>query len=148
MKLWNVIDQNVLRRLPLVVPVSAAWETTLATRGVAPRRLHTIGNSTAILRQDTPPAPTQLPGPDPHLLYAGRLSPEKGIDILLDLWPEIRQRFRDAQLWVLGASNDTHYQRRLQTGRRLNTNNRKTGIAISCSSGGTPSNVASFDCRE
>jgi glycosyltransferase involved in cell wall biosynthesis len=114
MKLWNVLDRRVLRQLPVVAPVSTAWETTLAAWGVSSQRLYTVGNSTAVLRQDDSPSPARLPSSGPHLLYAGRLSPEKGIDILLELWPRIRQHFPDARLWVLGASGDAAYQRRLR----------------------------------
>lgn len=114
MKLWNYLDRRILRQLAEVVAVSTAWETRLATWGVSAQRLHTIGNSTAILAQDPSPPPAHLPSPGPHLLYAGRLSPEKGIDILLNFWSEIRQRFPNTQLWVLGDSNDTTYLRQLQ----------------------------------
>ncbi len=114
MQIWNYLDRTVLRRLPVVVPVSIAWETTLATWSVSPQRLHTVGNSTAILQRDPNPSPLHLPAPGPHLLYAGRLSPEKGIDILLKLWPQIRLRLANAQLWVLGTSGDASYQRQLR----------------------------------
>ena len=115
MQIWNYLDHRVLRRLPVVVPVSTAWETALASWRISPQRLHTIGNSTAILQQAPPPPPIHLPAPGPHLLYAGRLSPEKGIDLLLKLWPEIRLQFANAPLWVLGASGDASYQRQLRT---------------------------------
>ncbi len=116
MKLWNRTDNWVLRRLPAVVAVSTAWETALAVAGTPPGRLHVVGNSTAVLAQDSAPSPARLSLPGPHLLYAGRISSEKGLDVPLQVWPEIRRIFPNAQLWVLGAfSGKTSYQRRLQS---------------------------------
>jgi len=103
MSLWNWLDVRALRRADAVAPVSAAWETWLAVHGVTPARMTVLANSRAILRPDAPPAPIQLSGPGPHLLYAGRLSPEKGVDILLNAWPALRGRWPQAQLWLLGA---------------------------------------------
>ena len=103
MSLWNWLDVRALRRADAVAPVSAAWETWLAARSVLPARMTVLANSRAILRPDAPPAPVQLPGPGPHLLYAGRFSPEKGVSLLLDAWPALRGRWPDAHLWLLGA---------------------------------------------
>lgn len=103
MALWNKLDVRALRRADAVAPVSAAWETWLAARGVAPARMTLLANSRAILRPGSLPAPVSLTGSGPHLLYAGRLSPEKGVDLLLDAWPAIRRRWPRAHLWLLGA---------------------------------------------
>jgi glycosyltransferase involved in cell wall biosynthesis len=114
MKLWNHIDGRVLRRLPAVVAVSAAWETALAATGMSPGRLHVVGNSAAVLAQDPPPSPAPLSSSGPHLLYAGRISPEKGLDVPLQAWSEIRRIYPDAQFWVLGTTSPgSSYQRRI-----------------------------------
>jgi len=49
---------------------------------------------------DSAPSPYQAPGP--HLVAAGRLSNEKGFDLLLDAMALVRQTFPSAQLTVLG----------------------------------------------
>ncbi len=117
MQLWNWLDVRALRRADAVAPVSAAWETWLAARGVPAARLTTLGNSRAILLPPPHPASLQLPGPGPHLLYAGRLSPEKGVDLLLDAWPAVRHRWPDARLWVLGRwGGSRRYRHRVETG--------------------------------
>ena len=103
MALWNWLDIRALRRADAVAPVSTAWETHLAARGVRPARMTVLANSRAILRPAPAPAPAHLPDPGPHLLYAGRLSPEKGVDMLLDVWPAIRERWPNARLWLLGT---------------------------------------------
>ncbi len=111
MALWNWLDVRALRQADAVVPVSAAWETHLAARGISPVHMTLLPNSRAILPPEPAPAPARLPGPGPHLLYAGRLSPEKGVALLLDAWPDIRQRWPEAQLWLLGSAGSRAYAR-------------------------------------
>jgi glycosyltransferase involved in cell wall biosynthesis len=104
MALANRVDMHVLRRAAAVVAVSVAWETSLAVAGVPARRLHVIGNSTAILPTTPAPPPMALPT-GRHLLFAGRWTPDKGLDLLLQAWPSLRTRHPEVHLWVLGESN-------------------------------------------
>ncbi len=115
MRLWNRLDVWALKRSHRVAPVSLAWETWLAARGVSPARLILLENSRAILMPEPAPAPAALTGPGPHLLFAGRLSPEKGIGFLLSIWREIRQIWPTATLWVLGSpAASRRFRRRVQ----------------------------------
>ena len=98
--LWNRLDSFVLRRLVAVAAVSSSWQTQLRAYGVS--AAYVIGNSRAILPASPWPPPAELPGPGPHLLFAGRISPEKGLHRLLAAWPRLRQHYSQAQLWVLG----------------------------------------------
>ena len=117
MRVWNRLDVRALRRAHAVAPVSLAWETWLAARGVAPARMTVLENSRAILRPGPMPPSARLEGSGPHLLYAGRLSPEKGVDLLLATWPAIRGRWPDAMLWVLGALPPAgRFRRRIEAG--------------------------------
>jgi glycosyltransferase involved in cell wall biosynthesis len=43
------------------------------------------------------------PGPGPHLLAAGRLSKEKGFDLLLEAFRSVQESFPAAQLLILGT---------------------------------------------
>ena len=38
----------------------------------------------------------------PLVVYTGRLSPEKGVDVLVAAWPRVLARIPSARLWVLG----------------------------------------------
>lgn len=111
MTLWNRLDVFVLRRLHAVVAVSGAGAETLRRAGI--RRLHVIGNSSAILAPSPPPSALTLPGAGPHLLYAGRHSPEKGLHVLLAAWPHLRHHLPSARLWVLGAPARGAYGKRI-----------------------------------
>lgn len=99
--LANWADRRVLRRAAAVVAVSVAWETALAAAGVPARRLHVIGNSTAVLPTTPAPPPVVLPS-GRHLLFAGRHTPDKGLDLLLRAWPQVHGLHPELHLWVLG----------------------------------------------
>jgi glycosyltransferase involved in cell wall biosynthesis len=99
--LANWADMRVLRRAAAVVAVSTAWETALAAAGVPAPRLHVIGNSTAILPTTPAPPPMVLPT-GRHLLFAGRHTPDKGLDLLLQAWPHVHRQHPHLHLWVLG----------------------------------------------
>ncbi len=113
MALWNACDRWLLRRADAVAAVSTAWETALVAAGVSAARLHVIGNSSAVLPMAPMPAPVSLPE-GRHLLYAGRLAPEKGLDLLLDIWKVMLAAYRDLHLWIVGApAASASYRRRL-----------------------------------
>jgi glycosyltransferase involved in cell wall biosynthesis len=58
------------------------------------------------LRSATPAPPEVWPETGPHLLAVGRLSHEKGFDILLHAFAIVRQRFPSADLLVAGAGSE------------------------------------------
>src|SRR5262249_47747535 len=55
-----------------------------------------------MLRQETESHPNPYQGDGPHLVAAGRLRKEKGIDLLLNALPSVVQRFPKIRLTVLG----------------------------------------------
>ncbi|NOX61688.1 MAG: glycosyltransferase family 4 protein [Chloroflexi bacterium] len=117
MSLWNWLDVRALRRARCIMAVSLAWETALAAYGISATRLRTVGNATAALWPDPSPPPKQPSSPGPFILYAGRLSPEKGVDLLLTAWPDIRRKHPQAELWVLGSiERGSSYAARLEPG--------------------------------
>jgi glycosyltransferase involved in cell wall biosynthesis len=72
--------------------------------GVKPWRMQVLANPVdtdaihALSNADT----TQWFGPGPHLLAIGRLSPEKGFDILLRAFSSLRLKFPGADLTIVG----------------------------------------------
>ncbi len=59
-------------------------------------------------------------GPGPHLVAAGRLTPQKGFDDLMRAFPALQRLFPAAQLWILGedTSHDGRFGRELVVLRR------------------------------
>lgn len=53
-------------------------------------------------RRDRAPAPAYQPSPTPLLLFAGRLDPEKGADLLLDAAATLAREGRDFEVRVVG----------------------------------------------
>jgi len=51
------------------------------------------------------PPPRPLPS-RPHVLFAGVLERYKGVDVLLEAWPEVLESVPDAQLTLIGAGTE------------------------------------------
>lgn len=71
-------------------------------------RIHVLLNPVD-LRSIRVSAATHAPrwtGPGPHLLAIGRLSPEKGFDLLLQAFRRVQVQFRGATLAILGSGEE------------------------------------------
>ena len=55
------------------------------------------------IRRTVDIGPKSWPGPGPHLLAVGRLSREKGFDLLLEALPSVQQSFPSVHLLIAGA---------------------------------------------
>jgi len=42
----------------------------------------------------------------PIIIYSGRLHKDKRVDLLLDIWPSIRQQFERARLFIVGSGDE------------------------------------------
>jgi glycosyltransferase involved in cell wall biosynthesis len=93
------LHRALLRRL---VDVFVAPSELLASwlrrdLGVAPERIVHISNFVPV-----PPPPPPRSGTGQDVLFVGRLSPEKGVDCLLQAFRTLRGRFKEARLVVAG----------------------------------------------
>ena len=86
-RLFEALQRRAFRRFDAVVAVSRALAAELAASGVGAQRLHVVPNALS-----TPPEPIAAPeararlgaaAGDFHLAWIGRLSEEKGPDVLL-----------------------------------------------------------------
>jgi glycosyltransferase involved in cell wall biosynthesis len=73
--------------------------------GIAAERLVVLPNPVDVddLRATAELNPSPWSGPGPHLLAVGRLSREKGFDLLLQAFSTVRERFPHADLVIAGA---------------------------------------------
>jgi spore coat protein SA len=77
----------------------------------APCRFETVPNGVTgrppIHDQPTNPPPADPPPADPTVLFVGRLTPEKGVHVLLDAFARVLERHPNARLKVIGPEAET-----------------------------------------
>lgn len=104
-RLWEWSYRHFYRKADFVVCLSDAMVEELAVRYAVPRsRLVRIYNpvDTETLKRFAQREPNPFSGPGPNLVTAGRLSREKGTDILLEAMPQVLRTFPQARLIILG----------------------------------------------
>lgn len=88
------------RRADAVVAISPAVRAELIADGYDPRKIHDLPNGVPI-----PPVAWSPPaglGDGLRAAYVGRLSPEKGADLLVAAWPAVRDAVPGARLTLIG----------------------------------------------
>lgn len=85
------------RRVTCYAVMSAFQKEKLAAGGMPPDRMQVFTRAIDPV-QEQPPA---LPCPSPYVLYVGRLSPEKGADILLHAWAKLDEARRQKTALVM-----------------------------------------------
>ena len=107
-RLYRRLDLGVLRRLPRVIAPSSFQKRVLVQHGMSPSRVWVIPPTPDWADLDRR-AGQPLPAParadraaGPVLTFAGRLSFEKGGDVLLAALPRVLTAFPAARVWVLG----------------------------------------------
>jgi glycosyltransferase involved in cell wall biosynthesis len=102
-----------------IVCQTEAMAIDLALRtGVEPSRMQVLANpvDTEAIQAFEIAEPAHWPGPGPHLLAVGRLSREKGFDLLLESFSSLRLKFPSADLTIIGEGPE---RPALETMRRL-----------------------------
>ena len=105
-----------------IVCQTNAMAADLAARsGVLDNKLRILANPVDVdaIRSLCPDDIDPWSGPGPHLLAIGRLSHEKGFDLLLEAFASLRLKFRGAELTILGTGPELAALIRLRTALRL-----------------------------
>ena len=118
LNLFYAIDRWVLRRYDRVIAVSADLMEICIESGVKPENLRLIENAIEVrdfVRQGSPASAPGRTGevarlltgrvvPDGRLVIGavGRLSPEKGFDLLIEAMARLCARGLDLELWIAG----------------------------------------------
>jgi glycosyltransferase involved in cell wall biosynthesis len=102
--LYGVIDRRVLRRYQAVVAVSDGVRQRLLDSGVSSARIHFIRNGIDLRPfTNATPSLSHLAAPESLLIgWVGRLTRDKGPDILLRAVAQVRPEFPDARYILVG----------------------------------------------
>jgi glycosyltransferase involved in cell wall biosynthesis len=104
-RLWRWLYRNFYPRADNIICLSDSMLEDMVRNFSIPReKLVRIYNpvDVSMLRQLAAAHPNPYQGKGPHLLVAGRLRKEKGVDLLLEAMPAVLQRYPGARLAVLG----------------------------------------------
>ncbi len=100
---WGRFGRRIGRRCrtaDAIVSISAAITAELTTVGYDPTTIVELPNGVPV--PDTPWQPRPDWQAAPRALFVGRLAPEKGLDLLIDAWSEVRARHPEARLTLVG----------------------------------------------
>ena len=111
-RLTRLLYRWLYPRANAILCQSQAMATDLVTTfHIPPAKLKVLANPIDIsqIRSSSP----STGNPWPHLLVVGRLSHEKGIDLLLHAMPQIRQQHPHVHLTIVGIGREEAYLTRL-----------------------------------
>lgn len=105
--------RNVVSRADAFVAVSRQIREELLDAGARPESIWDITNGVDTDRF-SPAQPAEKHvlrrvlglSEGPLVVFAGRLAPEKGVDVLVRAWPQVVARVPDARLCVVGSGSD------------------------------------------
>ncbi len=93
----------------ILVPSSALGREVAAIPWMQGRPLHVVSHGVEMDEFKTVPAQTGLPECNFRFIFVGRLSPAKGVDILLRAWPRVLARAPGSRLLLVGGHEDVDY---------------------------------------
>ena len=104
-RLWGWLYRNFYKRADTVVCLSDSMVSDLVENfGIPRERLVRIYNpvDTEKIRELAQTGSNPFKGTGSHLVAAGRICRQKGLDVLIDAMPAVLRRFPDARLVILG----------------------------------------------
>ena len=111
-----------------IIAVSQAVADTLVSVGLPAAKIHVIPNGIDLAPFDIPLTnsavvgvvrPYDIPADAPLVVGIGRLSPEKGFDVLIKAFAEIFQQMPHAHLLIIGSGSEAEALRFLAAGTSL-----------------------------
>jgi len=108
-RMTRTLYRLLYRRADTVLCQSAAMALDLARyTGVRPEKITILPNPVDIkaIRATVSQSGCRWSGPGPHLLFVGRLAPEKGADLLLSAFARLLQKVPTADLTLAGTGSE------------------------------------------
>ncbi len=101
-KLYNAIDNAMLKRIPHVFAVSENSGRLLADLGVPKERIHVVFNAFDRSKLGDEPPDRRPLEPPLKIVTAGRLSREKGVDVLLEALSRVPDSVPPCEVHIFG----------------------------------------------
>lgn len=104
-RVWKLLYRHLYRRADKVICLSDSMlQDMVQNFGLPMERLVRIYNPVDMekVQESARLARTPFFGPGPHLVAAGRLTRQKGFDVLLDAMPSVIEHLPNARLTILG----------------------------------------------
>lgn len=118
-RLAQLVERRVLQRARVVLAVSPSLGEYARQAGVAVDAVHVVPGGIEAPGEVAPLAGAFSPGAGPRIGFLGRLSPEKGVDLLLHAFAIVLQEHPRAELAIAGAGPRDAELRRLAMRLRL-----------------------------
>jgi glycosyltransferase involved in cell wall biosynthesis len=100
----DAIERFVLRRSDLVVPIAGFTREVAISAGVPEERIIPLANPPRSLQMNALPNTSDLL--NPRLICAARLTPQKGVDVLIRGFAEVVEEFPTARLDIAGEGKE------------------------------------------
>ncbi|HXS27017.1 MAG TPA: glycosyltransferase family 4 protein [Steroidobacteraceae bacterium] len=115
-RFFERLQRAALIRADSVIALSGALEKRLLQKGVQASRICQIPNAIDLrsfspataLEREALREQLSLPRGATLMIYVGRLSRAKGVDLLVRMWPRISARHPDLHLLIAGEGRDSH----------------------------------------
>jgi glycosyltransferase involved in cell wall biosynthesis len=104
-RFWEFLYRRFYRKADKVICLSDSMLTEMAEYFQVPRdKLARIYNpvDVELVKRMARASGNPFSGPGPFLVTAGRIAPEKGLDLLLEAMPAVVKNFPNARLFILG----------------------------------------------
>lgn len=100
-----------LNRKDAVITVSESTRQELIDRGYSPEKIKIIHNGVSFTPWDE--SEWFKKEANPTFIYAGRYSPYKGIDVAIQSFSELKKKYPNAKLWILGKKNQEYVDKNI-----------------------------------
>lgn len=102
MILWFLHFNGTYQRIDKWLAISDFMRGKFIEAGIQPYKIETLRHSWNIINESSEPAAPPEPDHNPFLLFIGRLTTAKGIEVMLDAWKEVRRKLDNVSLVIAG----------------------------------------------
>lgn len=128
--IYAYFESRSLLRADRIISLSSSQISALVRRGVNPQKIEMVHHGIFTYYQEFYPtiSPSRTPT-EPRILFFGRITPYKGLDVLLRAFKNVHTQFPQARLTIAGEGDLRPYTRLLRETPNIEIVNRWIGEA-------------------